>query len=285
VLLFLVLFLVGVGLTPKYVTEKAKDVLKSSDIIFVDSYTMPNVKTFLDYVKTFLDYKEIFIAKRDLLENNSNEIINLAKSKNVSIIILGDPMIATTHESLLIEAKKMGVKSEIVNGVSGICVAKSISGLQYYRFGKTLTIPGKWRKTKAYSILYGLYGNLCLDLHTFFLFDIDEEGKSLKISEGINYLLQLNNEISGFKELSELLGIIIHAGESNIVDVNTLHELANNDLKMEEPYSLAIPASLHFVEEEYLKYILNADSNKIIKHKQMLKEDFCDYATKIKGLL
>jgi len=272
------LYLVGVNY--EYLTLKAIEYIKSSDIVIIDKYTMPNSNKIISIVNDIAKEKKVILAERSMLEDNSHEIIDIAKEKKVSIVVLGDPLIATTHASLLIDAKKKNIEVDIVNGVSGICMVKSLSGLQYYKFGKTLTIPGPWRNLKPYSLIYNLYSNLCINAHTLLLFDIDDEGKTLSPDEGIEKILELNKELKLYEKLEKMLGIIIHIGEKNIFVGDSLYML--KDVKIEEPYSLIIPASLHYEEEDFLKYVLNISNNSIMEHKNSLKEDFCKYMLQLK---
>ncbi|MFP3144286.1 MAG: diphthine synthase [Caldisphaera sp.] len=272
------LYLVGVNY--EYLTLKAIEYIKSSDIVIIDKYTMPNSNKIISIVNDIAKEKKVILAERSMLEDNSYEIIDIAKEKKVSIVVLGDPLIATTHASLLIDAKKKKIEVDIVNGVSGICMVKSLSGLQYYKFGKTLTIPGPWRNLKPYSLIYNLYSNLCINAHTLLLFDIDDEGKTLSPDKGIEKILELNKELKLYEKLEKMLGIIIHIGEKNIFVGDSLYML--KDVKIEEPYSLIIPASLHYEEEDFLKYVLNISNNSIMEHKNSLKEDFCKYMLQLK---
>jgi diphthine synthase len=272
-----------VGINYEYITQRAINCIKSSDIIIVDKYTMPNSDKIISLVIDIAKDKKVILAERNMLEDNSSEVIDIAKDKKVSIVVIGDPLIGTTHASLLIEAKKKKIEADIINGISGICLAKSLSGLQYYKFGKTLTIPGPWRNIKAYSLIYNLYSNLCINAHTLLLFDINDQGKLLSIEQGIKTVLELNKELKLYEKLEKMLGIIIHAGEKNVFVGDSLYMLQNAEI--DEPYSLIIPTSLHYEEENYLKYVLNINDNAIIEHKNSIKVDFCKYMLQLKTYL
>ncbi len=265
-----------VGLNHEYITQKAVEYIKSSDLIIIDSYTMPNTDKIISDILDIAKEKKVIIANRKMLEDESSDILDIAKEKKVSIIIPGDPLIATTHASIVIDAKIKNIETEIINGVSGICMAKSLSGLQYYKYGKTLTIPGPWRNVKAFSLLFNLYANLCIKAHTLLLFDIDDNKKTLKVSQGIKTILDLNNELKLYNNLENLLGVLIHAGDKNIFIGDSLKNLLS-DINIEEPYSLIIPSNLHSEEENYLKYVLGIKSDALEKHKRFIKEDFCKY--------
>ncbi|AFZ70928.1 diphthine synthase [Caldisphaera lagunensis DSM 15908] len=265
-----------IGLNHEYITKKALEYIKSSDLIIIDSYTMPNSDKIVSDVLNIAKEKKVIIANRRMLEDESSDVLNIAKEKKVGIIIPGDPLIATTHASIVIDAKIKNIDVEIINGISGICMTKSLSGLQYYKYGKTLTIPGPWRNVKAYSLLFNLYANLCIKAHTLLLFDIDDNKKTLDASIGIKTILELNNELKLYSYLEKLLGILIHAGDKNMFIGNSLRNLLD-DANIEEPYSLVIPSNLHSEEEKYLKYVLGIKSEALENHKKYIKEDFCKY--------
>ncbi len=280
------LFFVGLGFDEEYITSRAMDAINNSDLLFVDTYTMPNATSMIEKIRRLIgNNKKVVEANRELLEKGSKIIIEEARSKTVSILIPGDPFIATTHESLIIEAAINGIQYEIINGVSGICAAKSISGLQYYKFGKTITIPGGWRKIKAFSILHGFYGNLCLGLHTLFLFDVDDKGRSLSIKDGVRYVLGLNEEIGLYESLGGLLGLIIHVGKRNAIYGDNISAISQKNIEIEQPYSLAIPSRMHAIEEEYLRYNAGIEDRVIKQHKASLNNDFCKYLSLLREYL
>jgi len=276
--LLLPLFFVGLGFDEGYITNRAMDAINNSDLLFIDTYTMPNATNMIEKIRRLIGgNKKVVEANRELLEKESKVIIEEAKNKTISILVPGDPFIATTHESLVIEAAANGIQYEIINGLSGICAAKSISGLQYYKFGKTITIPGGWRKIKAFSVLHGFYGNLCLGLHTLFLFDINDKGESLSIKDGMRYILELNEEAGLYKNLGGLLGVIIHVGKRNVIYGDSISSISQKDIEIEQPYSLAIPSRIHAIEEEYLRYNAGIEDRAIKQHKALLNNDFCKY--------
>lgn len=78
---------------------------------------------------------------------------------------------ATTHTDLILRAKAIGVKVEVVHNASAVGAAASC-GLQLYQFGYTVSIPlfeGSWRPDSFYNrIGYNSKGGM----HTLCLLDI-----------------------------------------------------------------------------------------------------------------
>jgi diphthamide biosynthesis methyltransferase len=81
------------------------------------------------------------------------------------------PLSATTHTDLILRAKAIGVKVEVVHNASAVGAAASC-GLQLYQFGYTVSIPlfeGSWRPDSFYHrIGYNAKGGM----HTLCLLDI-----------------------------------------------------------------------------------------------------------------
>lgn len=99
------LVFIGIGYSFKHLTMEALDYLKKADKVIVDTYT----SLYEDDLKGLREYTsaEIVFASRNDLEGESmDKIISEAFRKNIVIAIPGDPFIATTHDSLRLEAVK-----------------------------------------------------------------------------------------------------------------------------------------------------------------------------------
>ena len=90
---------------------------------------------------------------------------------NVAMLVVGDPVCATTHTDMMIRAKEFGVKVELIHNASAMGAA-GCCGLQLYNFGQTVSIPffdDNWRPTSFYpKIKYNRGGGM----HTLCLLDI-----------------------------------------------------------------------------------------------------------------
>lgn len=128
--------LVGIGLSHKNITNEIKDIITKSDLVYFENYTSKYDISVKELEKIL--NKKLIIAGRSLVE--SDEIIKNAKEKNVSLLIIGDIFMATTHISLFLEAKKQDIKINLIHNVS-ILNAVSDSGLSLYNFGKITSIP------------------------------------------------------------------------------------------------------------------------------------------------
>ena len=269
------LVLVGLGFSPGLITRAAENALRSADVVLVDTYTSPASDWGLELARSINPRARP--ASRRELEEESWRIVELARSATVVIAVVGDPLVATTHASLLAEAAAKGVEVGVVPGVSGPCSAMSLSGLQFYRFGAAATVPGPWRGAKAYHTVLVLLSNLCSNLHTLLLLDVSPEGKALGPAAALESLRIAAAEGSGSSNfLDDLVAIYVEARESGTLAYGgTVRELASSP-EREGVGSIIVPARLHPVEEEYLRAVLRVPAAAIESHKRALSlHDYC----------
>ena len=195
--------------------------------------------------------KKIILARRNLVEADNNEIIENAKAKNVTFLVVGDPLAATTHIDLFLRARKEGIKCHIIHN-SSILTAVGVTGLQLYKFGKTTSIPIENDNIEApYD---ALKGNLSLGLHTLFLLDLNpDEEKFMSVNDAIRYLLkvELKRNEKIFSEKTLCVGCARIGSESQVIKSGTVKELLKFDFG-KPVHCLIVPGKLHFMEEEAL---------------------------------
>ncbi len=234
------LYLIGIGLwDEKDISIKGLEAAKKCDKVLIEKYT--------SLWKGDLENLGISaeIVEREDLENNINNILDTAKEKDVALLVPGDPLIATTHNSILLDAKKSGVKIKIIHS-SSIFSAIGETGLQIYKFGKVSTISYYYSEA-PYNLLED---NLKQDAHTLFLLDITKE-KLMTCGEGLKILLDLENK---FKKnlLSEETEVVVFCkagGKEQILKYDKIKNLLNLDCFL---CVIIIPDKLHFLEKEYL---------------------------------
>lgn len=248
------LFLVGLGLTRKLVTQMALEVLKSSDVVLFDTYTSFSCDITVDWLKS-LGINIVPAERRDL-ENEYMKIIEaLSQGKRIAVATIGDPVVATTHIALATEAAKRGHKVKIVPGVSVLCYFLSKTGLSSYKLGRsvTVTFPENLPSEYPYRVIKE---NDSLNLHTPVFLDISG-GKMMTAKEAIRILTSLEER---FKEgvitpdryvvVGQRLGC-----DDERVDVLKVSEVEEARLA-DPPHILLFPSRrLHFVEEEGLEWI------------------------------
>jgi len=105
------------------------------------------------------------------------EILELAKKEVVALLVVGDPLQATTHVDLQLQAVEAGVDCSVIHGVSITGLVTGAIGLSNYRFGRqtTLTYPyGGWVATSPLEVIAL---NRKQGLHTLALLDLDPTGE------------------------------------------------------------------------------------------------------------
>ena len=105
-----------------------------------------------------------------------DELFMLAKESLVALLVVGDPLQATTHVDLQLRAQDAGIDCQVIHGISITTVVTGAIGLSNYKFGRqtTLTYPyGDWIATSPLEVLAS---NREQDLHTLALLDLDPTG-------------------------------------------------------------------------------------------------------------
>lgn len=53
------------------------------------------------------------MADRELCEGGIDDVLREAKDKDVALLVVGDPLGATTHTDMLLRAKQFGVEVQV----------------------------------------------------------------------------------------------------------------------------------------------------------------------------
>lgn len=254
------LIFVGIGLHDSFgISLRGLTEIRSAVTVFAELYT--NLMPSLSFTKLEeLSGKNIILLSRsDLEENNGETVFDATNNGKTILLIPGDPLIATTHVSLRIEAVKRGIKTRIVHGASILSAAIGLSGLHNYKFGKSVTIPltTELHVETPYNVIAL---NQQIGLHTFCLLDIDViENRFLNINKGLEYLLKIEaKKQQNVINLETLFVGISRAGSRNPVIVSGLiRDFLNYDFGG-PPQCLIFPGPLHFMEADALIYLANA---------------------------
>lgn len=247
---------VGLGLGPKrYITEAAMDSIKAADVVFLDTYTGIIPKETVEFLRTVS--KHLVLADRHLLEDCMDVILTEAIGKHVVVAVQGDPFIATTHISIMIEARKRGIPCRVVNGISSYSVAVSLSGLQAYKFGKAITLPTDGNIEYTKSVYEVIMENMSRGLHTLVFLDTKDGG--LTIPAALERLRELENSLrKGLVSDDRLIIALARLGyEDETVKAGRIAEIIVANFP-EPPHMLIFPGKLHFLEREALIRLLGA---------------------------
>jgi len=247
------LYLIGLGLSDeKDISLRGLELARKSDFIYLEGYTS-KLSVEKERIEKLLA-KKIIGADRNLIEQKSGEILKKAEKNDVAILVVGDPLSATTHIELINSAEKNGIRTKIVHNAS-IINAIAITGLQLYKFGKTTSIPYQSKSFKPHAPYDVLKENFSINAHTLILLDIDAGVKRfMSVNEGIKYLLEIEEERKEkvFTKSTSCIGCSRIGSENAVIKFGTAEELLKEDFG-EPLHCIVVPAKLHFVEEETLK--------------------------------
>ena len=245
------LYLISLGLADeKDMSLRALETAKACDFLYLELYT---TRMFTDAEKlSALIGKPVKEIERSDMEENSLKLLEQAKTQNVGILVGGDALTATTHTSLLLDASKQGIKTKVIHG-SSIFTAVASTGLQLYKFGKTVTLALPEEKYKPTSTYEGIRGNKSGGLHTLILLDVkSESGKYMSVPEAAQILLR--DEV--FSDDTKLIACCQLGSDSETIRYASIKQLINdNSLQNKTPAVLVVPGELHFMEEEFLNLI------------------------------
>lgn len=241
------LYLISMGLhDEKDMSLKALEAAKKCEKLYAEFYTCA-VKT--DEKKlSMLIGRPVERVERGFLEEGAAKVVSEAKNKDIGIIVPGDFLSATTHIILIEKAKRAGVGYEIIHG-SSIFTAVAETGLQLYKFGRTVTLTRDFPD----SCLKWIKSNQANGLHTLILLDIDMDAK-----DGLEVLAKRLPRETKVISASQL-------GGKSIVYYGKIVELLKKNLGG-KPAVLIVPGKLHFSEEEFLDTALyNSTSSTTVK--------------------
>jgi len=255
------LVFVGLGLhDEKDISLRGLEEAKSGDFIFAELYTSLMEGLNLKKLENLLGKKIVLISRRMLEERNGKQILAAAQKAKAIFLVPGDPLIATTHVDLRIRAEKAGIRTRIIHSASIISAAMGLSGLQNYKFGRSVTIPftnGDAVLETPYNVIKA---NLERGLHTLCFLDIRaKEKRCMTIKEALETLLTIEAKKRNGVILRNRLvvGIARASSKTPLVKAGPLNEVLNHDFGS-PPHTLLFPGKLHFMEAEALIQLANA---------------------------
>ena len=244
------LFLVGIGLTGNDLSLRAIEVCKRCELM-VDRYTCLVDDRHLDLIKSLSGKSAVKVLARKDMEEGAKDIVSKAVTEDVAVLIGGDPLMATTHKILFIEAKKRNVEVEVVHSNSVLTAAIGESGLDFYRFGAIATIP-KWSAHYTPVSFYEvLQKNVQNNLHSILLLDYSQElASSLSIKEAINILEKAEESYKSgiIKDDTKIIVLNRLASEGQEKVFTSITKAKG--LELGGPSVIIVPAAMTGIEKE-----------------------------------
>ena len=168
------------------------------------------------------------------------EILLLAKKSVVALLIVGDPLQATTHTDLLLQAEEAGVDYQVIHGLSITGLVTGAVGLSNYKFGRqtTLTYPyGGWVATSPLEVIAM---NRIQSMHTLVLLDLDPTGEGIggqrpmQPKDALDSILlmhkKLQDNLDSFEASNSLDCLRIEAYRTVCEQINSLHVVLCTDM-------------------------------------------------------
>ncbi len=232
--------LVGAGLRCEHINELIKGYITEAKEVWADVYTSPYPGGLVNCLKRIRE--DIKIATRDVLEGP------FEFGDDVVIVVPGDPLAATAHLALLLEAKKRGYETKVISNVSALQAARTKSGLSQYRFGRVVTLMYPREGIDfTESVYYAIKDNDEKNLHTIVLLETGY-GKDMTVNDAAKLL-------SKYEDLRERVVVAMArlCWDDEMIVARKLKELGELDLGP-PPHLLVFPSPrLHPLEEEYLQ--------------------------------
>ena len=274
------LHLIGIGHKKEHINFEMYDIIKNCSQVYLEYYTS-YYETDFNELSEFLG-KEIEICNREAIESEiEDRILKSAKEKEIALLILGDPLIATTHTDLLLRCSELNTEYKIYNNIS---VANLITrtGLQFYKFGRITSIPFFSEKFMPRTPFMIYSDNYRIGAHTLFLLDLDpnnenqkqnneqnqehkQSRKYLKAFEAFQFLLDIPKIMIENEEIEEKDSQIIDEKTPALIcsrlgfsDERIIYDTIERLIEIDksrnfkEPLCIIIPGDLHDIEEKYL---------------------------------
>ena len=255
------LVFVGLGLwSERSISLLGVDEARMAETVFAELYTSLMPELTLSGLERLVEKGVHVVSRHDLEENCGERILEAAKEGKTVLLVPGDPLTATTHVDLRIRAEKKGIKTSIIHGASIVSAVIGLSGLQNYKFGRSVTIPfieaGALDAT-PYNVIAE---NQKAGLHTLCFLDIRaREKRFMTIGDALVILVALEKRKQRNVITSETLAIgIARAGSENpTVKADFIRQLQKFDFG-KPPHSLVFSGKLHFMEAEALVTLTKA---------------------------
>jgi len=249
------LIFVGLGLhDEKGISLHGLEETRGANTVFAEFYTslMPGLST--QALVRLVGREVLVVSRRDLEEEGGRLILQEARRGKAVFLVPGDPLIATTHVDLRVRAEKEGIKTHVIHGASIISAVIGLSGLQNYKFGRSVTIPLPERGWSPETPYEAILENRKMGLHTLCFLDIKvEESRYMTIKDGLGKLLAIEKrKRGGVVTLDTLIVGVARAGSREpTVKAGYVREVMNYDFGA-PPHTLIFPGKLHFMEAEAL---------------------------------
>lgn len=242
------LYIMGIGLrgVPSLTLEEA-DAIRRSSMVFFETYTSVSPEGTISELETTFSRQILPLGRKEIEE--SGMLIELSIAEDVSLIVTGDPLSATTHNQLRADAMEAGVKVSVMENASILSVIPGRIGLFPYRMGPPVSLPFPYDIFLPRSVCDKIMANIRSNLHTIVLLDL-KDGRTMFTSEALGTLLKMEEkyEVGSITPKTKVFAVsrVSQKGEKLIYD--TVENIISLGLE-ESPAALVIPAEMNHNEE------------------------------------
>ena len=184
------------------------------------------------------------------------ELLDLAQNHRVALLVVGDPLQATTHVDLQLRCAQRQIPCHIEHGISITTIVTGAVGLQSYRFGRQCTFAYPYGDYLPTSPLEIILENKERGLHTLALLDLDPTG----MGEGDQQPMTPKVAVEVLRNMAQKLEVDVEewtlvlcsdmgTDDAN-VNVGTAQQIS--EVTGGRIHCLLIPAELHDVEDAAL---------------------------------
>jgi diphthine synthase len=256
-----------VGLGPRGpagLPPAALEAVQSAGAVFADNYTARLPEAAIPFLER-LRHGPIVRLGRERLEAGHELLEAAAAAGGAVLLVCGDPMAATTHVALRVEAVRRGLPVRMVFAPSVVHMAFSEAGLQHYKAGRTVSLPFPAKGFAPTSPFEYAAANRAAGLHTLVLLDLHvESGRFMTANEGLAHLQAWAAAQGGAPWGDPPLAVAVaRAGEDTCVRAaGALDRLAAMDFGP-PMHCLILPGRLHDEERAALQVLCGARADEL----------------------
>jgi len=255
------LIFIGLGLYDELgLSLRGQAEARACDYVFAELYTsiMPGIR--VEKLTRVISRPVEVLSRIDVEDRAEEKILSKARAGKVAFLVAGDPMVATTHVDLRLRAERAGIRTRIIHGASVASAAAGVTGLQSYKFGRTLTVPLPHTEEFPESVYAGLKRNFEAGLHSLILLEVDVEShQRVTIPQALEQLLSFSARTTDglVTPKTLVIGLARLEAPDMIARAGPVSDLTQMDFG-DPPYCLLLPNKLHFVEAEALQVFCGA---------------------------
>jgi diphthine synthase len=247
------LTIIGLGLDSENdLSLRGLEAARRAEEIYLEDYTSLLSNLSIPRLEELVRKPIRLISREELEHPGLTNFLDEISSKSAALFVPGDPLTATTHQTVRTQALKRGFDVRVIHASSIFTAAPGLAGLFIYKFGPsaTITFPDNPSKVPYET----LSENKQRGLHTLFFLDLRKpENRFMRLGEALQILKEseLREGRGVITGDSLFIGIARAGSEKSTVRAGSVGELLKADLGG-PPHTLIAPGKLHFMEEEYL---------------------------------